>query len=101
MDLLFVGDFESPLAQTFSDTKKRIQILVELLAARDGQNKVTYDENARKTRWEKILYNAVFNPISTLANMDVSRIQLAVPNDEIVRLAMNEIVAIATSEVSL
>lgn len=97
-DLLFVGDFESPLAKTFPDSEKRIQLLVDLLTAKDGLNSVTYDKDVRKTRWEKILYNAVFNPITTLANMDANRIQIAVDNDELVRPAMYEIVAIAASE---
>ncbi|GKU04774.1 unnamed protein product [Fusarium langsethiae] len=57
-----------------------------------------YDSNVTFSRWKKLLYNAVYNPVAALTNLDTGDIQLC-PGlvDEIVRPGMKEIQATAAA----
>lgn len=57
-----------------------------------------YDSNVTFSRWKKLLYNAVYNPVGALTNLDTGDIQLC-PGlvDEVVRPGMKEIQAIAAT----
>lgn len=98
LDQLFVGDFDNPLAKKFPDTNDKISTLIKLLTAPNGQNTVVHDTNVRKTRWEKLVYNSVWNPISALVDMDTTTISIATGNEALIRPAMLEVVNIAKSD---
>ncbi|RGP66505.1 2-dehydropantoate 2-reductase [Fusarium sporotrichioides] len=57
-----------------------------------------YDSNVTFSRWKKLLYNAVYNPVAALTNLDTGDIQLC-PGlvDEVVRPGMKEIQATAAA----
>ncbi|RBR05518.1 uncharacterized protein FIESC28_11354 [Fusarium coffeatum] len=57
-----------------------------------------YDSDVAFSRWKKLLYNAVYNPVGALANLDTGDIQLC-PGlvDEVVRPGMREIQATAAA----
>lgn len=41
-----------------------------------GRVTALYDENVVATRWRKLIFNAVYNPISALTDVDTSRLRL-------------------------
>ena len=45
----------------------------------------------------KLIYNSVFNTISALVQLDNTRIQMTIGNEELIRPAMLEVIAIAKS----
>ncbi|RGP62741.1 2-dehydropantoate 2-reductase [Fusarium longipes] len=57
-----------------------------------------YDSNVTFSRWKKLLYNAVYNPVAALTNLDTGDLQLC-PGliDEVVRPGMKEIQATAAA----
>ncbi|KAF4970125.1 hypothetical protein FZEAL_10108 [Fusarium zealandicum] len=57
-----------------------------------------YDSNVALSRWRKLLYNAVYNPVGALTDLDTGDIQVC-PGliDDIVRPAMKEIQAAAAA----
>lgn len=59
---------------------------------------VIVDLNAEKSRWEKLVYNAVFNTITAIVDLDINTMQVNGANDSLFRPAMREISAIAASE---
>lgn len=61
-------------------------------------NQVVLEKDSRRSRWEKLVYNSVMNPISTLAGLDVTRCQINGCNETLFRPAMDEVAAIAKSD---
>lgn len=59
---------------------------------------VIVDVNTKKTRWEKLIYNAVFNTITAVVDLDINTCQINGANDTLFRPAMREISAIAATE---
>ncbi|UZP44119.1 hypothetical protein NXS19_011931 [Fusarium pseudograminearum] len=57
-----------------------------------------YDSNVTFSRWKKLLYNAVYNPVAALTRLDTGDLQLC-PGlvDEVVRPGMKEIQAAAAA----
>lgn len=57
-----------------------------------------YDTNVAFSRWRKLLYNAVYNPVGALTDLDTGDMQLC-PGlvDDVVRPAMKEIQAAAAA----
>ncbi|KAF4996092.1 hypothetical protein FGRMN_4685 [Fusarium graminum] len=57
-----------------------------------------FDSNVAFSRWKKLLYNAVYNPVAALTRLDTGDIQLC-PGlvEEIIRPAMKEIQAAAAA----
>jgi 2-dehydropantoate 2-reductase len=57
-----------------------------------------YDSNVAFSRWKKLLYNAVYNPVAALTRLDTGDLQLC-PGliDEVVRPGMKEIQAAAAA----
>ncbi|KAF5017994.1 hypothetical protein F66182_10043 [Fusarium sp. NRRL 66182] len=57
-----------------------------------------FDTNVGLSRWRKLLYNAVYNPVGALTNLDTGDIQLC-PGlvDKVVRPGMKEIQAVAAA----
>ncbi|SCU99247.1 LAFA_0G22870g1_1 [Lachancea sp. 'fantastica'] len=69
----------------------------------EGQNEVKCENNARYTRWKKLLYNAVVNTTTALAQLDASRCLRFSKNgisteQNLWVPGMMEIIAIAASE---
>lgn len=105
-DKLLVGAFKHP--------DLGASILEVFISLYQGSGKVTteYDDDVDRSRWRKLLYNAVYNPISALTNLDTSRLRASsvVSVDSahslihgLIRPAMKEIqaTALATSGVIL
>lgn len=61
-------------------------------------NEVDYEENVKKTRWRKLVYNACINTACSLANLDSGRMELFGGMESIVKPAMREVIAVAKSE---
>lgn len=93
-DVLQVGYFENSNLPV-EEQEKAAKFFVELY--HNGKNECVYDENVKYTRWRKLVYNATLNPLCTLTNVDVGRLELF-GGDSIVRLAMKEVYAIAKSD---
>ncbi|KAG7192769.1 uncharacterized protein KQ657_001552 [Scheffersomyces spartinae] len=64
----------------------------------EGKNTVVVDHECRKARWEKLVYNVSFNPLTAIVNMDVNRCQIHGANETLIRPAMRELIAIAKSD---
>lgn len=94
-DFLEIGYFEN----------KNLPVEAQETCAKDfvsiyhnGKNECIYDKNVNATRWRKLVYNATLNPVCTLTNVDVGRLELFGGVDSIIRLAMREVYAIAKSD---
>ncbi|PVH71766.1 2-dehydropantoate 2-reductase [Cadophora sp. DSE1049] len=73
-DRLDIGAF--PGQQKESKAIEAAQQLVQMYAA-SGHVETNYNQDVKCLRWRKLLINAVYNPISALANPDTSRIRLS------------------------
>ncbi|SGZ50054.1 CIC11C00000001593 [Sungouiella intermedia] len=94
-DFLKVGYFENTkLPLEFQE--KRAKDFVDLY--HNGKNECLYDEDVKYTRWRKLVYNATLNPICTLTNVDVGRLEMFGGVELMVRPAMREVLAIAKSD---
>lgn len=94
-DFLQVGYFENKNL-LLDIQEKSAKDFVELY--HNGKNECVYDERVKYTRWGKLVYNATLNPVCTLTNVDVGRLELFGGVDSIIRLAMREVLAIAKSD---
>lgn len=64
----------------------------------ESVNKVTLEDNALESRWNKLVYNCVFNTICAITDMDVNRCQINGANETLFLPAMDEVIAIGASE---
>ncbi|KAG7661035.1 uncharacterized protein J8A68_005407 [[Candida] subhashii] len=96
IDHVFLGDFK-PESQRHPLSQSKIDEFMSVYQNPNGLNKIEEDKDVQKTRWEKLIYNSVFNTITALVNLDVGRLQICGANDELIRPAMLEVVAIARS----
>lgn len=96
-DFVYLGDFKSK--QKRSDLSfEKIQKFIEIYQNDDPlKNTILLDEDVQKRRWEKLIYNSVFNTISALVQLDNTRIQMTIGNEELILPAMLEVIAIAKS----
>lgn len=96
-DRLFLGAFHSP---NVDEQVKRaaIEKFMYLYQNDNNKNEVIPDSNVQKTRWEKLLYNSIFNTTTTIVNMDVTRCQINNGNRELFEPAMDELIAVAKSD---
>ncbi|CUM46546.1 uncharacterized protein AC631_03771 [Debaryomyces fabryi] len=97
-DQIYLGAWNNPNIENHEEKEQYAIREFTRIYSNDKYNKVFFDGNVEKTRWEKLLYNAALNSTTTIVNLDVSRCQIAGANDELFRPAMREIVAIAASE---
>ncbi|CAI5757821.1 unnamed protein product [Candida verbasci] len=95
-DQIYLGDFKTTNRNSDSDAK--IHQYMELYQDPNGHNFIEVDENVQKTRWEKLIYNSVFNCITALVNLDVNRLQINNLNEELIKPAMYEVIKIAKTE---
>lgn len=56
------------------------------------------DEDVKFSRWRKLVYNASFNTIGALVDLDVGRIQEAGGTDTLIKPTMREIFKVAASD---
>lgn len=99
-DRLYIGPF---LSDTI-DKQKQIAAAEDFVKIYSASGKVdcSYQPDVLFVRWRKLMYNAVWNPICALTDLDTSRFRLASPDADaasplnlLVRPAMNEIRAAA------
>ncbi|EGW35302.1 uncharacterized protein SPAPADRAFT_58524 [Spathaspora passalidarum NRRL Y-27907] len=95
-DNVFLGDF-NPEGKRHPLSQSKIEEFISIYQNPDNKNKIVLDENVQKTRWEKLIYNSVFNTITALVNLDVTRLQINGVNEDLIRPAMLEVIAIAKS----
>lgn len=100
-DHLHIGDFEEH-DDTDEERKSRSQAainrFVDLYQNDNDLNIVEVDHNVKKSRWSKLVFNSVFNTITTLVNMDVNSCQILGANDTLFSPAIDELYAIARSD---
>lgn len=102
-DRLLVGAFANAKIEVQPKTKAA-QVFVKMYKA-SGSVKAELDEDVVLTRWRKVVFNAVYNPICALTDLDTSLLRLSsVENpgtegnviDSLIRPAMEEIRAAAS-----
>lgn len=62
-----IGLFPNPLVDPSAE-QRRLQVLVELLE--QGQTRVQIVEDMQRQRWEKVVWNAAWNSLTTLTMVD-------------------------------
>ncbi len=59
----------------------------------------TYDPDVKYWRWRKLLYNASYNSISTVLQMDTTRMRVSeFVIDDLIRPIMHEVIAAAKAD---
>ncbi|EXJ54000.1 2-dehydropantoate 2-reductase [Cladophialophora yegresii CBS 114405] len=100
VDRLYIGPF---LSETM-DKQRQIDAAEEFVRIYSASGKVqcSYQPDVLFVRWRKLMYNAVWNPICALTDLDTTRFRLASEDQDpasplnlLVRPAMNEIRAAA------
>ncbi|KAK6198721.1 ketopantoate reductase PanE/ApbA-domain-containing protein [Scheffersomyces amazonensis] len=94
-DNVFLGDFKK---ESSPKVRQIIENFIHIYKNDNDLNFIRVDENVSQTRWEKLIYNSVFNPVTAILNIDVTRCQINGLNDSIFRPAMRELISIAKSE---
>ncbi|KAK5219154.1 hypothetical protein LTR99_006464 [Exophiala xenobiotica] len=99
-DRLSVGPFFNPGLDIDAQVAAA-QRFVKIYSA-TGKVQCSYDKDVLFIRWRKLMYNAVWNPICAITEMDTTRLRLAADEDDpsspvnmLVRPAMNEVRAAA------
>lgn len=99
-DHLIISPFLSPKI----DKQRQINATLDFqkLYAASGKVQCVYEPDATFARWRKLLYNAVWNPVCALTNLDTTRLRLGFdkqdptsPVNMLVRPAINEVRAAA------
>jgi len=106
-DVLTVSAFPNP-AMDIDIQHQKARDFVSLYAA-SGRAKANFEVNVEAIRWRKLLFNAVYNPICALVDLDTSRIRLMTASgppsiiEELLKPAMQEIraAALAVANVTL
>ena len=99
-DRLFIGPF---LSDTINKQKQIVaaEEFVKIYSA-SGKVQCSYQPDVQFVRWRKLMYNAAWNPICALTDMDTTRLRLAAADNDpaspvnlLVKPAMTEIRAAA------
>lgn len=94
----------SPFLSKTIETQKQIEAArnFQKLYAASGKVQCLYEPDVALVRWRKLLYNAVWNPVCALTNLDTTRIRLAFKENDVnspvnilIRPAINEVRAAA------
>ncbi|CEP22295.1 unnamed protein product [Cyberlindnera jadinii] len=94
-DFLTVGYFDNGVVSKELQQEK-VDEFVKLYST--PQNKCIVDPDVKFTRWRKLLYNATFNTVCALVNLDVGRVTMFGGIETLIEPAMDEIIAIAKSD---
>lgn len=91
-----IGPFNSPgVAKEAAEEAARR--FIDIYTA-SGKVQITYEPNVSKTRWRKLVYNASFNSVSTVLQMDTTRMKATVHVvDNLLKPIMLEIIAAANA----
>lgn len=98
LDQIYIGPWDNPNVDNYSQKAEDAINEFIRIYSNDKHNKVFRDSNVKKTRWEKLVYNAVLNTTTTIVNLDVGRCQITGANNTLFRPAMKEVIAIAASD---
>lgn len=105
-DRLVISPFISPLI----DEHEQVQAALDFqsLYKASGRVQCDYEPNAAFIRWRKLLYNAVWNPVCALTNLDTTRLRICFngqdessPVNIMVRPAIKEVCAAAKAVAGL
>lgn len=96
-DTMLLSPFNNPNVSAEIAQQKAREFADLYQNADEKVNKVILEESSLQSRWEKLVYNSVFNTICTIVELDVNRCQIFGSN-ELFNKAMNEVVAIAASD---
>lgn len=94
-DSLAVGYFDNGV-NTPEEQLAKAEEFVALY--KKDQNQCFIDKDSKYTRWRKLVYNAVFNTIATVTNLDVGRLEEFGAADGLIFPAMDEVIAMAASD---
>lgn len=94
---LYLAPFDNPTVSP-EVSKARTAEFAAIYRQQDGLNIVHVEESAKRSRWDKLVNNAVFNPVTALTGLDINRCQINGANSTIFSAAMDEIIAIAASD---
>lgn len=94
---LYLAPFENPTVAP-EISKARTDEFAAIYRQKDGLNIVHVEASAKRSRWDKLVNNAVFNPVTALTGLDINRCQINGANSTIFSAAMDEIIAIAASD---
>lgn len=97
-DVVFVAPFNNPNIASEVAAEKTRQFAELYQNADSTANSVVVEESVGRSRWDKLVNNAVFNPVTAITGLDVNRCQINGANKGIFSAAMDEIYAIAASE---
>lgn len=97
-DTVYLGPFHNPNISDEESMARVVEFASLYQNEDEAVNKVIIEESALQSRWDKLLYNSVYNTICTVVNLDVNRCQITGANDSLFSPAMDEIIAIAASE---
>lgn len=97
-DVILLSPFHNPNVDSAESTAKTLQFKEMYQHSDENVNKIHLEDNALRSRWEKLVYNSVLNTICALTGLDVNRCQINEANTTLFEPAMNEVIAIAASE---
>lgn len=97
-DIIMLAPFENPNVASEVASEKTRQFADLYQNADPAINSVIVEKSAGRSRWEKLVNNAVFNPVTAITGLDVNRCQINGANNGIFSAAMDEVYAIAASD---
>lgn len=98
-DQLILSPFTSEGGYDHNSAMEKVHQFADLYRNPDPEkNFVKVEECSKRSRWEKLVYNAVLNTICALTGMDVNRCQITGANETLFLPAMKEVIAIAKSD---
>ncbi|KAF2169491.1 hypothetical protein M409DRAFT_65127 [Zasmidium cellare ATCC 36951] len=90
-DILYLGAFHNPNFQTDEQEIAAARHFIKMYGAA-GKTKVHFSEDVPWSRWRKLIFNAVLNPICAITQLDSARARLSGTLIEgIARPAMQEV----------
>lgn len=97
-DTILLSPFHNPNVDPQVSMAKTLEFKELYQHPDENVNKINIEENALRSRWEKLVYNSVLNTMCALTGLDVNRCQINNGNTTLFGPAMDEVIAIAASE---
>lgn len=97
-DIVILAPFENPNISAEVAAQKTAEFASLYQNDDPGVNSVLVEPSAARSRWDKLVNNAVLNPITAITGLDVNRCQINGANKNLFAPAMDEVYAIAASE---
>ncbi|KAK4493585.1 hypothetical protein PRZ48_015252 [Zasmidium cellare] len=90
-DILYLGPFHNPKFQTKEQEVEAAHHFIKIYAAA-GKTQIHFSDNVPWSRWRKLIFNAVLNPICAITQLDSARAKLSgTLIDGLARPAMQEV----------